>query len=75
MTTTVGETHRAAKEEYAMADINYGVVEQDGSWIIIGANLRYGSYPTREEAEDAARRGDCRGDSGPGAGRARAPCS
>ena len=39
-----------------MADINYGVVEQDGSWIIIGANLRYGSYPTREEAEDAARR-------------------
>ena len=39
-----------------MADINYGVVEQDGAWIIIGANLRYGSYPTREEAEEAARR-------------------
>jgi hypothetical protein len=39
-----------------MAEIHYGVVEQDGAWIIIGENLRYGSYPSRIEAEEAARR-------------------
>lgn len=39
-----------------MADVEYGVVEQDGAWIIIGDQLRFGSYPTREAAEEAARR-------------------
>jgi hypothetical protein len=39
-----------------MADIHYGVVEQDGAWVIIGDNLRFGSYKSREEAEEAARR-------------------
>ena len=39
-----------------MAEIHYGVVEQGGAWIIIGENLRYGSYPSRVEAVEAARR-------------------
>lgn len=39
-----------------MADVHYGVVEQDGVWIIIGDGLRFGSYDHREEAERAARR-------------------
>lgn len=38
-----------------MADVNYGVVEQDGAWIIIGDGLRYGAYNDRHAAERAAR--------------------
>ncbi len=39
-----------------MSNINYGVVQIDGHWVIIGEGLRYGSYSDRGEAEDAARR-------------------
>jgi hypothetical protein len=39
-----------------MSDVHYGVVEQDGAWIIIGDGLRFGSYDSREAAERAARR-------------------
>lgn len=39
-----------------MADVNYGVVQQDGAWTIIGDSLRFGSYKTRAAAERAARR-------------------
>ncbi len=39
-----------------MAEVNYGVVLQDGSWTIIGKSLHFGSYKTRELAERAARR-------------------
>ena len=38
-----------------MAEIHYGVVEQDGVWVIIGDGLRYGSYADRDTAECAAR--------------------
>jgi len=39
-----------------MADINYGVVQQNGVWTIIGRSLKFGSYKTRRGAEQAARR-------------------
>ncbi len=39
-----------------MSNINYGVVQIDGHWVIIGEGLRYGSYADRGEAEEAARR-------------------
>ncbi|WP_372785432.1 hypothetical protein [Phenylobacterium sp.] len=39
-----------------MADVHYGVVQQDGAWTIIGESLHFGSYKTRWSAERAARR-------------------
>ena len=39
-----------------MAELHYGVVQQNGRWIIIGQNLRYGSYKHRSSAVRAARR-------------------
>ena len=39
-----------------MAQVHYGVVQQDGAWTIIGKGLRFGSYQTRSSAERAARR-------------------
>lgn len=39
-----------------MADVHYGVVQQDGAWTIIGENLHFGTYRTRWSAERAARR-------------------
>lgn len=39
-----------------MADLDYGVVHQDGAWRIIGEGLRFGSYTTSWSAERAARR-------------------
>jgi hypothetical protein len=39
-----------------MVEVHYGVVRQHGAWIIIGDNLRFGSYRTRGSAERAARR-------------------
>jgi len=39
-----------------MADVNYGVVQQNGAWTIIGAGLRFGRYKTRRSAEQAVRR-------------------
>ncbi|MDB5460718.1 MAG: hypothetical protein JWO72_2459 [Caulobacteraceae bacterium] len=38
-----------------MADVHYGVVEQDGVWIIIGDGLRFGSFADKDRAERAAR--------------------
>ncbi len=42
--------------ESVMAEVNYGVVQQNGVWIIIGRGLHFGSYKTRGGAERAARR-------------------
>ncbi len=39
-----------------MAEVHYGVVQQDGVWIIIGDGLRFGSYKNRSAAERAAHR-------------------
>ena len=39
-----------------MAEVNYGVVQQNGVWTIIGPSLRFGSYKTQRGAEQAARR-------------------
>ena len=39
-----------------MSDVHYGVVQQNGRWIILGANLRFGSYARRSSAVRAARR-------------------
>ena len=39
-----------------MSDIHYGVVQQNGRWTIIGANLRFGAYTRRSSAIRAARR-------------------
>ena len=39
-----------------MVDVHYGVIQQNGAWSIIGKSLRFGSYPTRRLAEQAARR-------------------
>jgi Arc/MetJ-type ribon-helix-helix transcriptional regulator len=39
-----------------MSDVHYGVVQQNGRWTIIGANLRFGSYASRSSAIRAARR-------------------
>ena len=38
-----------------MTETHYGVVEQDGHWIIIGDGLRFGQYADRQTAERAAR--------------------
>lgn len=38
-----------------MTEAHYGVVEQGGHWIIIGAGLRFGHYADRTAAERAAR--------------------
>ena len=38
-----------------MTETHYGVVEQDGHWIIIGDGLRFGHYADRATAERAAR--------------------
>jgi hypothetical protein len=46
----------ASQREFSMAEVQYGVVQQDGAWTIIGESLRFGSYKTRREAERAARR-------------------
>lgn len=37
-----------------MTEVNYGVVQQDGAWIIIGDGLRFGAYKTRAGAVRAA---------------------
>jgi len=42
--------------EISMEQLHYGVVRQDGAWTIIGDNLRFGAYASREEAEQAAER-------------------
>jgi hypothetical protein len=39
-----------------MADVHYGVVRQDGSWIIIGEHLKFGAYKRRAAAVRAAQR-------------------
>jgi hypothetical protein len=39
-----------------MLDLNYGVVEIQGRWTIIGEGLRFGSFDTAEQAQDIARR-------------------
>jgi hypothetical protein len=39
-----------------MADLHFGVVQQNGRWIIIGKNLRFGAYARRSSAVRAARR-------------------
>ena len=39
-----------------MTEVHYGVVQQNGAWVIIGRNLHFGSYKTRRGAERAARR-------------------
>jgi hypothetical protein len=39
-----------------MIEINYGVVQINGEWMVISAGLRVGPYPTESEAEEVARR-------------------
>lgn len=39
-----------------MPEIHYGVVRQDGVWVILGRGLRFGRYRTRQAAVSAARR-------------------
>jgi hypothetical protein len=39
-----------------MIEIHYGVVQIDGEWMVIGKGLRSGPYPTKDEAEQVARR-------------------
>jgi hypothetical protein len=39
-----------------MTEVNYGVVQRNGVWIIIGAGLRFGAYGSRFSAVRAARR-------------------
>ena len=39
-----------------MSDVHYGVIQQNGRWIIVGDNLRFGSYARRSSAVRAARR-------------------
>lgn len=39
-----------------MAELHYGVVQQNGAWTIIGRSLHFGHYSTRGSAERAARR-------------------
>ncbi len=39
-----------------MAEVHYGVVQQNGAWTIIGDSLHFGHYKTRAGAERAARR-------------------
>ena len=39
-----------------MIEINYGVVQIDGGWMVISAGLRIGPYSTEGEAEEVVRR-------------------
>ncbi|MDB5476240.1 MAG: hypothetical protein JWP49_1751 [Phenylobacterium sp.] len=39
-----------------MSEVHYGVVQQAGRWRIIGDNLKFGAYPERQAAVEAARR-------------------
>ena len=39
-----------------MLDIRYGVVFQNGAWVIIGPGLRFGAYSDRAVAVAAAQR-------------------
>jgi len=39
-----------------MIEINYGVVQIDGDWMVISTGLRLGPYATEAEAEEVARR-------------------
>ncbi len=39
-----------------MTEVQYGVVQQNGAWTIIGDGLRFGAYKNRASAERAARR-------------------
>ena len=39
-----------------MLEINYGVVQIDGVWMVIGDGLRLGPYLTELEAEEVVRR-------------------
>lgn len=39
-----------------MTEVNYGVVQRNGAWSIIGKGLTFGSYKSRSSAERAARR-------------------
>lgn len=39
-----------------MTEVHYGVVRVDGHWSIVGENLRFGHYPTRRQASEAAAR-------------------
>ena len=39
-----------------MLDLNYGVVQIEGRWTIIGRGLRFGAWATAAEAQAAARR-------------------
>lgn len=39
-----------------MTEVNYGVVQRNGAWTIIGEGLNFGAYESRHAAERAARR-------------------
>ncbi len=39
-----------------MVEVNYGVVQRNGAWSIIGPGLAFGAYKSRASAEQAARR-------------------
>ena len=39
-----------------MADVHYGVVQQNGAWTIIGDHLKFGRYRRRGAAIRAAQR-------------------
>jgi hypothetical protein len=39
-----------------MTEVNYGVVQHNGAWTIIGDGLRFGAYASRVSAVRAARR-------------------
>ena len=39
-----------------MTEVDYGVVQRNGAWSIIGKGLSFGSYKSRSSAELAARR-------------------
>ena len=39
-----------------MFEVNYGVVQIDGAWMVISDGLRLGPYLTESEAEEVARR-------------------
>jgi hypothetical protein len=39
-----------------MTEVNYGVVQRNGAWTIIGDGLSFGAYQSRTLAEQAARR-------------------
>jgi hypothetical protein len=39
-----------------MTEVNYGVVQRNGVWTIIGDGLQFGAYGSRVSAERAARR-------------------